>query len=238
MRFLRFLSLIFIAVNTQADSAVAAPTKLTPKDALQACNDLIGSWRGTGEPMQGTSEEKQRGFWIEAIAWEWQFKGDDVFLKATFDKSKLYTHGESRYLPEKEVYRLSVQTIGKDTLTFDGTFDDKKLILERTDEKKKETQRLTFNLLHDNRHLYRYEVKATGRASFTPIYKVGATKEGVAFAGTEGKPECVVSGGLGTIKIEYKGTTYYVCCSGCRDAFKDEPEKYIKEYEARKAKGK
>jgi YHS domain-containing protein len=36
--------------------------------------------------------------------------------------------------------------------------------------------------------------------------------------------------------VLYKGKTYYVCCSGCRDAFKDDPEKYIKEFEERKAK--
>ena len=36
----------------------------------------------------------------------------------------------------------------------------------------------------------------------------------------------------------YKGKTYYFCCTGCRDAFKDNPEKYIKEFEARKAKEK
>ena len=52
------------------------------------------------------------------------------------------------------------------------------------------------------------------------MYQVGATKEGVPFAGGDGKPECVVSGGLGTMPVMYKGKTYYVCCSGCRDAFK------------------
>jgi len=28
--------------------------------------------------------------------------------------------------------------------------------------------------------------------------------------------------------------TYYVCCSGCRDAFNENPEKYIKEFNAKK----
>ena len=26
----------------------------------------------------------------------------------------------------------------------------------------------------------------------------------------------------------YKGKTYYVCCSGCRDAFNENPEKFLK----------
>ena len=46
----------------------------------------------------------------------------------------------------------------------------------------------------------------------------------------------MVSGGLGKIKISYKGETYYVCCTGCQEAFKDDPEKYLKEYAERKAK--
>jgi YHS domain-containing protein len=33
------------------------------------------------------------------------------------------------------------------------------------------------------------------------------------------------------MQVTHKGKTYYVCCSGCRDAFRDEPEKYIREYE-------
>ena len=34
--------------------------------------------------------------------------------------------------------------------------------------------------------------------------------------------------------ISYKGETFYVCCSGCRDAFNENPEKYIKEFKAKK----
>jgi hypothetical protein len=47
---------------------------------------------------------------------------------------------------------------------------------------------------------------------------------------------CIVSGGLGKITVSYKGKTYYVCCSGCRDAFSDQPEKYVKEWEAKQKK--
>jgi YHS domain-containing protein len=33
----------------------------------------------------------------------------------------------------------------------------------------------------------------------------------------------------------YKGKMYYFCCTGCRDAFKETPDKYIKEFEERQA---
>jgi hypothetical protein len=205
-----------------------------PKDALQVFNDLIGTWRGTGQP-EGTKAEKQRGFWTETLTWEWQFKGDDAWLTVAFDKGKYFTQGELHYLPAKGQYELKVQTPAKETLTFAGPFGDGRLTLDRTDEKG-ETQRLVVTLLHHNRFLYRYEVKPPERPQFVKVYQVGATKEGVPFADGEAGPECIVSGGLGTIKVTYKGETYYVCCSGCRRAFQDEPEKYIKEYQEKKAK--
>ena len=33
--------------------------------------------------------------------------------------------------------------------------------------------------------------------------------------------------------VEHMGKTYYVCCGGCRDEFRENPEKYIKEFEAK-----
>jgi hypothetical protein len=226
-----FLLLLSAGVVPAADE----PGKRSPKKALQAFNDLIGNWRGTGEPS-GTREEKRRGFWVEKIAWEWQFKGGDVYLRAVIDKGKHFTGAELRYLPDRDVYQLKARTPDRETLVFEGPLEKQRLTVERKDEKRNETQRLVFSLLHFNRHLYRYDVKAAGRGAFAPVFQVGATKEGVEFAGDDGKPECVVSGGLGTMPVTYKGKTYYVCCTGCREAFQEEPEKYVKEFEERQKK--
>jgi hypothetical protein len=232
------LAVCLLAVFSLTTPAEDPPAKRTPREALRALNDLIGAWRGTGEPSTGTREEKQRNFWTEGITWEWQLKGDDAYLKAAFDKGKYFTAAELRYRPDDDKFQLKATTAAKESVTFEGTLKDKRLTLERTDEKTNETQRLVVSLLHFNRYVYTYEVKPAEKAAFSPVYRVGATKEGVAFAGPDDKPECVVSGGLGTIPVSYKGKTYYVCCSGCRDAFKEEPDKYIQEFEARKAKGK
>src|SRR5947209_8586644 len=101
-------SLLLLAIP-----AAAAPPAKRPKEALQAFNDLIGSWRCTGQP-EGSRAEKQRGFWTETLSWEWQFKGDDAWLVAAFDKGKHFTRGELRYLPDKDLYQLTVQTPGKE----------------------------------------------------------------------------------------------------------------------------
>ena len=82
-------------------------------------------------------------------------------------------------------------------------------------------------------------LRPEGRTLFNKQYQIAYTKEGVTFGTTGGdkKPECVVTGGLGTMQVSYMGQTYYVCCSGCRDAFNDNPAKIIAEYKKKKASG-
>jgi YHS domain-containing protein len=196
---------------------------------------LIGDWKGTGQP-EGSLRERQTGFWTEEDAWSWRLKGDDAWLSVGFDQGKYFKSGELRYVPDKDDFRLTLKTNANAEQIFEGKLKDKVLTLEREDGATKEKQRLVFTLLHDNRFLYRFEKKPAGKTTFTRVYQVGATKKGVAFAAGDSAPECVVSGGKGTMTVSYKGKTYYVCCSGCREAFQDDPQKYIKEYEERKGK--
>jgi YHS domain-containing protein len=228
-----FLLLGLTATAPTAD----APAKKTSREALQAFNDLVGSWRGLGSP-EGSRADKQAGSWKETINCEWKFAKDDASLVLKFDKGKHWTEGQLRYLPDTNRYQLTLSTEDKQTLRFDGTLEERVLTLDRTDDTKKESQRFTLRLLHENRFLYQYEVKRDGKPSFVRLYQVGATKEGMPVASKEsGGPECIVSGGQAKIKVMYKGQTYYVCCSGCKDAFLENPEKYIKEFEAKKKAG-
>jgi hypothetical protein len=218
---------------------VAAPPQ-TAKEAFQPLNVLIGSWRGAGSP-EGTKEERAAGAWTETVSWGWQFKEKDTYLTVAFEKGKHFTKGELRYTPDKSGarYTLTLATVEKSTATFAGTFDEanKVLTLLRTDNPPGEEQRLVFSLLHQNRHLYRLDSRPAGTTvAFAKKWQVGATKEGVPFADVARAPECVVSGGLGTMKVTYQGKDYWVCCSGCRDEFRENPEKYIKEFEAKTKK--
>lgn len=230
---------LVLAVGTEPPVGANPPAEkpASAKEALRPFNLLVGSWKGTGTP-EGTREERAAGLWTETAAWGWQFKGQDVFLTATFDKGKHFTKGELRYSPEKAAYQLLLTAPDKSTATFAGGLKDKVLTLDRTDGPAGEDQRLVVSLLHHNRHLVRFETRPAGAATgFVKKWQVGATKEGVPFADVPKGPECIVSGGAGTMKVTHNGETYYVCCSGCRDAFKDDPEKFIKEAAA-KAKDK
>jgi hypothetical protein len=208
------------------------PAKRTPRQALHPFGDLVGSWKGTGTPTVPLGARAE--FWTDKIAWQWQFKGDDEWLKVSFDKSRHFTDGELHYLPEKDQFALTVRTPKKETLTFTGPLKERKLTLQRAHNG--EVHQLVFTLLHPERYLYSYNVRPAGKVLFARKYQVGATKEGVAFAGGDGRPECIVSGGLGTMPVMYQGKTYYVCCTGCRDEFNENPTKYVAEYEAKKAK--
>jgi hypothetical protein len=214
-------------------SCPAAAREKTPKEALQAFNDLIGTWKATGTP-EGTREEKQRGFWTEKIQWEWQFKGNDAWLKLAAEKGKHYVSGELRYLPDKDLFQLAAVTAADEKQVYTGPLKENTLTLDRTDAATGDVHRLVVKLLHSNRYVYSAEVRAKDRNRFVKRYQVGATKEGEPFAaaGTSA-PQCIVSGGLGTIRVAYKGQTYYVCCGGCQTAFNEEPEKFIREWEAK-----
>jgi YHS domain-containing protein len=232
-------ALLLLVLLVPLAGAVDNTERKRPKDALKAFNNLVGGdWHGTGEP-EGTRAEKQEGFWTETVAWEWQFKGEDAWLRLAIDKGKHLRKGELRYVPGKDVFRLTVVSPDKQTRIFEGSLRDKRLTLDREDPRTHEVQRLVFSFLHSNRYVYRYEVKRPERTTFAKVYQVGVTNKAIPFAGPgDSSPECIVSGGKGTIAVTYKGKTYYVCCSGCREEFKDNPEKYIKEYEQKKAKEK
>jgi hypothetical protein len=209
------------------------PGKRSPREALQPFGDLIGTWKGTGVPK---AKAGKNDFWVEKLDWQWQFKKDDAWLKVSFENSKNFLDGELRYRADKDEYELVTRTPDKQRQSWRGTLKEKILTLEREDEATKQKQRIVLTMLHANRFLYSLDVKPASKATFTRLFQVGATKEGVPFAGGDGKPECIVSGGVGTIAVRYMGQTYYVCCSGCRDEFNDNPKKYVDEYNAKKNK--
>ncbi len=210
---------------------------LNPREGLQSLNGLIGMWKGTGYPEGVSKDERAVGMWTETVTWGWAFKGSDAWLTVEFAKSKHYDRGELRFSNDPAApFRLTLRTPDKATHTYSGRLTDKTLTFDRVGGPADQDQRLVYSLLHHNRHLYRFESRPAGSSlSFSKKFQVGVTKEGVPFADVPKGPECVVSGGLGTSKVGYMGKDYYVCCSGCRDEFKANPEKYTKEAD-RKAK--
>ena len=192
---------------------------------------LIGSWKGSGVP----TANRIKG-WPETHAWAWKFeKGSPVGLTVTMSGDKLLTKGQVAYAADFRRYALT--GIGADgkPVTFTGALDasGKQLTLDRVGALSNGSkQRLT---LYPNASFIRYTLRVTEQEPGAPQYKptivIGLTKEGEAFASggsATDLPKCVVTGGAATMTVSFQGKTFPLCCTGCRDEFNDNPEKYIK----------
>lgn len=206
------------------------------KEALQALNDFIGSWKGSGGP-EAKARPTAKETWSETVDFGWRFKGNDAWMTVTFKKGRFFKSGDLHYLTDKKVYQLTLTDLKDKKRVFTGNYENSYLTLEHVDEDSMDTFQLKMNLAAGgDRFIYRYARKPEGKTIFVDKVQLGATKEGVSLAAKEKKIECVVSGGLGTMAVSFMGKTYYVCCSGCRDAFNENPEKYVKEFEAKQKK--
>ncbi|MBI1915013.1 MAG: hypothetical protein HYS12_09800 [Planctomycetes bacterium] len=218
----------FIPVSPAADSE-----REQAKEALKALQDFIGGWKGSGGPPR---PRPGAPIWNETLDWSWRFKGDDVWLALKIEKGKHFKSGALRYLLDKKVYQLTAEDAKGKKRVFEGMLKNDYLTLERVDPETKESQKIVMNLAGDGvRFIYRYDHKDEGKTLWINDFQVASTKIGESLGATEKKQECVVSGGLGTVAVSFKGETFYVCCSGCRDEFNANPEKYVKEFKAKKA---
>jgi len=214
---------------------VSADEKSDAKEALKELQEFIGSWKGTGGPDKPRPTPRDP-VWNENIRWAWRFKGDDAWLHMDVKDGKLFKSAELRYLPKKKLYRLTATDKEGKQLIFEGKIEREILKLERINPETKGTEQITMNTAAEgDRFIYRLAHKNEGTTLWRRDYLIAFTREGVSLGKVDKKNECVVSGGLGTIAVSYKGETYYVCCSGCADAFKENPEKYINEFKAKKA---
>ncbi len=220
-----------VPMSTQAADAKKDSEKA--KAALQELSEFIGQWNGNGE---GTVEGK-KALWKETWNWSWKFgkDGADPALQVEIKDGKFFSKALVKYDVEKKVYFVTAADKDGHDQEFTGKLVKGKFVLERSDAKTKDVYRLTVNTAAEGiRFIGLYEVVAGGKGLGSTIYKVAGSKEGESFAGGGKKNECVVTGGLGTMTVSYMGKTFYVCCSGCKDEFNENPKKYVDAFEKKK----
>jgi YHS domain-containing protein len=198
------------------------------KKALQEVQDFIGLWK-----LEGTQKDGAKTVaWKENVTWTWKFKDGDASIAADFaeGKGKYFTAGILRYDLEKKKYVLTLTGTDKTEQVFEGSIGkDGTLKMERKDPKTGDAYRLTLNTLADGiRFQVKFQKQDNGKGPFADLFAMNGNKDGESFAGGAKKPECIVSGGAATIAVNYAGKQYFVCCSGCRDEFNANPEKYVK----------
>ncbi|HUG20164.1 MAG TPA: hypothetical protein VMM56_14360 [Planctomycetaceae bacterium] len=214
------------------------PRENPAKAALEEFQDLIGGWRGVGQPVRGSTKDA----WQETADWAWSFKDKQPALVYSIEKGKLLTSARLTYDPEYKVYLIKATYADESEREFSGTLEQKTLQLVSKPDAEGEIHRLTITRLNEKRTLVLLE-RSIAADRYFRIAEVGYTREGtrLAVAGADG-PECVVTGGKATMPVSYMGKTYYVCCTGCKQAFDDDPAGILADYEAkvaaRKAKAK
>jgi YHS domain-containing protein len=215
-----------------------APGRRADQEALKAFGPVVGKWRGVGQVERG----RARGAWTESASWAWALTRDSAALEVVVARGKHLKSGRLRPGPGRGSFRFEAVLADGSKRTFVGKADGGVaakpgplvLTADAAAEATSGVRRITITPLHDTRLLVLFESEAADRGTFERLGEVGYTREGVAFAAGEAYTVCVVTEGRGTIAVSYKGKTYHVCCSGCRDLFNENPEAVLAEAEARR----
>lgn len=240
------------AVASSNDSGgTTGPSTEPPKfeevvAALKPVQIMLGKWQGL---VKNAAKS-------EVHDWVWDLKSDPVFpaLVLSIPDGEFFTSARLTYDPRIEKF-LMTTTDGegakrsftgkyvespKDVPSEDGKTVERTFQLELTEDEGAGPGvrfQYVFKQQHNNRYLVDVN-RARGKAKFSQFDVIGSQRDGVSFAKADddyGDKTCVISGGLGTSTVSYKGKTYYVCCSGCKAAFEDEPERWIARLEEQKA---
>ena len=221
-------------------------------EALQPLQVVIGSWRGeTRRPVAGFEG-------LETPEWKWDFSDKSRPALVLVSKtSSFLKKARLTYLEDSKEYELTAIVGRKGTeKTYRGNFSEP--VRNESQDGKKRLQRtfklsltqvkpvprnreplfkVEFQQRDNNRYWLIVHRKAGKTVRQTDI--VGNQRQGTQFAAAPddyGDKTCVVSQGLGTIPVSFNGQTYYVCCSGCKAAFEEEPQKWIASFNKWKKK--
>lgn len=229
-RFLAVLCLILTCAPAIAAEG-SAKAKLAP---LQ---DFIGEWKGVGQRERGKSE----GGWIEKSSWAWKFAdGEAATIAFKSGDAKYLTSGAITPAKNSGEFQLTISTPDQPQgVKYTGKLDEGKLVLDVDEPVDGLPARISLRLTAAGKRLVAlYEVKSTVSDRFVRLAEVGYTRVGSGFGQGSRGPECIVTGGYGSMEVTHAGKTYYVCCTGCKDYFDEDPQRAVDEYLARKEKEK
>jgi len=224
------LALVVVASSTArcfAENA-ADDKEEADKKALEPMKSYVGQWKG------GSRGGDVKDGWVEEMDWSWDFKNGHAALVYSAPTGKFFSSGRLEPGDKAGTYHFDgTLPDGKAHETFTGALEKSELVLTQPTPADGRPGKLSIELLAKGKRLVMYYQKKNGER-FTPIAEVGLTRKGSDFGKETNDHECIITGGVGTIPVSYKGITYYVCCSGCKSTFLDNPEKELAAYKKRK----
>ena len=236
----RFFIAVLVGVGFWLPARAADDTASIRTDtrALASLQALVGQWKGVGQPKRGSNQ----GAWTEELERSWKFDRGRAALVAELTHDKYFAQLRLQAGDTSDEFVLVAAPVAEpnsaasSSRRFVGGRSGKDWVLTSDAPAAGRPERITLRLVAGgDRLLILYERRLSGDV-FGRLAEVGATRRGGSIApASVGGPECVVTGGLGKIPVEHNGRTYYVCCTGCRDLFREDPEGVLADYRQRKA---
>ncbi len=238
------------ATAPQSGDASVSDRELAVKQTiehLQPLQIMLGQWRGT------TRREFDGFKAVDAHEWVWDLRTNPAqpALVVKSDKSPWLRSARLTWDSTLQQYQMTATDGDGVTRQFQGTFTDPVHEVTGSDDKLHRVYRLEFRQLasespaadggnapewqiafdqqENNRYLLEISQRR-GTGDFRRFDTVSTQRSGTSFAISDSdyaEKTCVISEGLGTMELTYKGRSYWVCCSGCRAAFEDDPETWI-----------
>lgn len=208
--------------------------------ALRPLQILLGRWNGTSRKAV-----------LDQPEWVWDLTTDpgQPALVLTSDKGVYIHEGRLTFLTGSQEYEFSVKDGDGNRKVYRGVFakpvqdvpgDDQKpqrtyklLLTEAVPEDAPEQWQLAIGQQENNRYIVEVDRKR-GNGRFQRVDTVNTQREGTSFAISDtdyGDKTCLISQGLGTISVSYAGKSYWVCCTGCKAAFEEDPKKWVAKWE-------
>ncbi|WP_169975870.1 tetratricopeptide repeat protein [Tautonia rosea] len=221
------------AARLQDDRSLAQSEGVEPSvpPAFTPYASLLGRWKGQAVP----ADNPLRG-WRESHEWSYAFQGGEpVGLTLTIEGGKILASARITFDEASETYRLEGTDPEGTPVVYVGTRDEKTNALTLDRSGPAGDDRLTIRPNANGiRSDFWFDRKEPGSPQFARLVRANLGKEGENFAGGAAVkgPECIVTGGAATITVSAGGSTFAVCCSGCRDEVLANPEKYARKLRA------
>lgn len=221
--------LLCLPLASRADNAADTDADNAALEHLKEMQLLVGQWRGVGQVRRGSTA----GAWTVSGEWAWHF-GDQSVLRYQAPQGKHIRQAELA-ADAGGLFTMQVTDAAGEKHSYQGrAAGEERQPLVLVSDDRAEPARITLRFVAGgDRLLMLLESRSPASGRFSRMAEVGYTRKGSLFGAGRNYVECVVTGGKGTIPVSYQGQTYYVCCTGCRDYFNENPEAVLAEYRER-----